>query len=61
MTYEQAKTVISRIGFGMQKKVLACTEALEMGVKEAIIASGEMENPISASMAHENCTVITRN
>jgi acetylglutamate/LysW-gamma-L-alpha-aminoadipate kinase len=61
MTYEQAKTVISRIGFGMQKKVLACTEALEMGVKEAIIASGQIENPISASIAHENCTVITHN
>jgi acetylglutamate/LysW-gamma-L-alpha-aminoadipate kinase len=61
MTYEQAKTVTSRIGFGMQKKVLACTEALEMGVKQAIIASGQIENPISASMAHHNCTVITHN
>jgi [amino group carrier protein]-L-2-aminoadipate 6-kinase len=61
MTYEQAKPVISRIGFGMQKKVLACTEALEMGVKEAIIASGQIENPISASMVHYNCTVITPN
>jgi [amino group carrier protein]-L-2-aminoadipate 6-kinase len=61
MTHEQAKTVISRIGFGMQKKVLACTEALEMGVKEAVIASGRIENPISASMAHYNCTVISPN
>ena len=61
MTYEQAKTVIPRIGFGMQKKVLACTEALEMGVKQAIIASGQTENPISASMTHYNCTVITHN
>src|SRR5918993_46872 len=29
MTYEQAKTAISKIGFGMQKKVIACIEALE--------------------------------
>ena len=45
----------------MQKKVLACTEAMEMGVKEAIIASGKIENPISESMAHYNCTVIQYN
>ena len=61
MTYEQAKMAISKIGFGMQKKVIACIEALEMGVREAIIASGQVENPISASIAHYNCTVITPN
>jgi acetylglutamate/LysW-gamma-L-alpha-aminoadipate kinase len=61
MTYDQAKTAISKIGFGMQKKVIACIEALEMGVREAIIASGQVENPISASIAHYNCTVITPN
>ena len=61
MTYEQAKMAISKIGFGMQKKVIACIEALEMGVGEAIIASGKVENPVSASIAHHNCTVITPN
>ena len=61
MTYEQAKKAIPKIGFGMQKKVFACIEALEMGVKEAIIASGQVENPISASISHYNCTVITPN
>jgi [amino group carrier protein]-L-2-aminoadipate 6-kinase len=61
MTYEQAKMAISKIGFGMQKKVIACIEALEMGVGEAIIASGKVENPVSASIAHYNCTVITPN
>jgi acetylglutamate/LysW-gamma-L-alpha-aminoadipate kinase len=59
MTLEQAKAALPRIGFGMEKKVLACTEALEMGVKEAIIASGQVETPISAAIAHSNCTVIT--
>ncbi|HXV46439.1 MAG TPA: [LysW]-aminoadipate/[LysW]-glutamate kinase [Nitrososphaera sp.] len=59
MTLEQAKAALPKIGFGMEKKVLACTEALEMGVKEAIIASGQVENPISSAIAHSNCTVIT--
>ena len=59
MTLEQAKAALPKIGFGMEKKVLACTEALEMGVKEAIIASGLVENPVSSAIAHTNCTVIT--
>jgi len=59
MTLEQAKAALPKIGFGMEKKVLACTEALEMGVKEAIIASGQVESPVSSAIAHSNCTVIT--
>jgi acetylglutamate/LysW-gamma-L-alpha-aminoadipate kinase len=59
LTLEQAKETLPKIGFGMEKKVLACTEALEMGVKEAIIASGQVDNPVSSAMAHSNCTVIT--
>ena len=59
MTLEQAKDALPKIGFGMEKKVLACTEAIDMGVKEAIIASGQVDNPISAALAHSNCTVIT--
>ena len=45
----------------MEKKIIACTEAVEMGVKEAIIASGQVENPISSAMEHNNCTVISSN
>jgi acetylglutamate/LysW-gamma-L-alpha-aminoadipate kinase len=59
LTLEQAKEALPKIGFGMEKKVLACTEALEMGVKEAIIASGQVDNPVSSAIAHQNCTVIT--
>jgi [amino group carrier protein]-L-2-aminoadipate 6-kinase len=59
MTLDQAKAALPKIGFGMEKKVLACTEALEMGVKEAIIASGQVDNPISSAIVHSNCTVIT--
>jgi acetylglutamate/LysW-gamma-L-alpha-aminoadipate kinase len=59
LTLEQARQALPKIGFGMEKKVLACTEALEMGVKEAIIASGQVDRPISSAIAHTNCTVIT--
>lgn len=58
LTLEQAKETLPKIGFGMEKKVLACTEALEMGVKEAIIASGQVDKPVSSAIAHSNCTVI---
>ena len=59
MTLDQAKIALPKIGYGMEKKIIACTEAIEMGVKESIIASGQVENPISSAIDHNNCTVIT--
>jgi len=59
MTVDQAKIALPKIGYGMEKKIIACTEAIEMGVKESIIASGQVENPISSAIEHNNCTVIT--
>ncbi|MDQ3808268.1 MAG: [LysW]-aminoadipate/[LysW]-glutamate kinase [Thermoproteota archaeon] len=61
LTIDQAKAALPKIGSGMDKKVLASIEALEMGVKEAIIASGQVENPLSAAIEHRNCTVIVPN
>ncbi len=58
LTLDEAKRMLPRIGHGMEKKVLACTEALSMGVREAIIASGKVENPINKALNHTNCTVI---
>lgn len=59
LTVSEAKEMLPKIGFGMEKKVLACTEAVSMGVKEAIIASGQVSNPISSALKHDNCTVIS--
>lgn len=59
LTVSEAKEMLPKIGFGMEKKVLACTEAVSMGVKEAIIASGQVSNPISSALKHVNCTVIS--
>ena len=44
------KTLLPKIGPGMEKKVLACTEALTMGVKKSIIASGSVKNPIMSAL-----------
>jgi acetylglutamate/LysW-gamma-L-alpha-aminoadipate kinase len=60
MTLQQAKDVLPRIGYGMEKKVLAAIEALQMGVNEAVIASGQVEEPFSKAIVHNNCTVITQ-
>lgn len=59
LTVSEAKEMLPKIGFGMEKKVLACTESVSMGVKEAIIASGQVANPISSALKHDNCTVIS--
>ena len=58
LTLVKAKEILPQIGFEMQKKILAATEALEMGVKEALIANGQRENPISSAIQHHTCTVI---
>jgi len=60
LSLAEAKELLPKIGFGMEKKILAATEALEMGVKQALIANGQKENPISAAIANKNCTVITK-
>jgi len=60
LTLVDAKEIRPKIGPGMEKKILAATEALDMGVKEAIIANGQRENPISSAIAHDNCTVIQK-
>ncbi len=60
LTLEEAKELRPKISFGMEKKILAATEALDMGVKEAIIANGQRVNPISSAISHDNCTVIQK-
>ena len=60
LTNAEAKEIRPKVGFGMEKKILAATEALDMGVTEALIGNGQRENPISSAIAHTKCTVITK-
>ena len=59
LTASQAKEALPKIGFGMEKKILASTEALMLGAKEVIISSGKVSNPITSAIFHEDCTVIS--
>lgn len=59
LTPAEAKSNLPKIGFGMQKKVMAAVEAVEGGVGEAIICSGTRDGPLTKAMAHDGCTVIS--
>jgi [amino group carrier protein]-L-2-aminoadipate/L-glutamate 6-kinase len=59
LTASQAKEALPKIGFGMEKKILASTEALMLGAKEVIISSGKVSNPITSAIDHIDCTVIS--
>lgn len=54
-----AEKLLTKMGAGMDKKVLASIEALKMGVGETIIAPGFVENPIIEGINHSKGTVIT--
>ena len=60
LTLDEATKLLPKIGPGMEKKVLASTEALTLGVKKIIIASGSVKNPLLSALSHNNCTVIVK-
>jgi acetylglutamate/LysW-gamma-L-alpha-aminoadipate kinase len=60
LTSPEAATILPRVGFGMQRKVMAAADAVESGVKEAVICSGTRISPLAKALAHDTCTVITR-
>jgi acetylglutamate/LysW-gamma-L-alpha-aminoadipate kinase len=59
LTVSQAKEHLPKIGFGMEKKILASTEALLLGAKEVIISSGRVSHPITCAIKHDDCTVVS--
>jgi acetylglutamate/LysW-gamma-L-alpha-aminoadipate kinase len=60
LTLDEANRLLPKIGPGMEKKILASIEALTLGVKKTIIASGSVKNPILSALSHDNCTVIMK-
>jgi acetylglutamate/LysW-gamma-L-alpha-aminoadipate kinase len=58
LTPAEATSQLSKVGFGMQKKVMAAVEAVQGGVKEAIICSGKRSSPLNKALSHDKCTVI---
>ena len=59
LSVTEARESITRIGPGMNQKVMAAVEAVEMGSKRSIIASGLKENPIANALSNGG-TVITK-
>lgn len=55
---KEARDLLSKIGPGMNMKLIASIEAIEAGVKEAIIASGLVSMPITSALNRLNGTVI---
>jgi [amino group carrier protein]-L-2-aminoadipate 6-kinase len=51
MQTPEAKEALPRIGSGMDKKVIAAIEAVEMGAKMSVIASGLKENPLKNALS----------
>jgi len=45
---DEVDVLESKIGFGMNRKVLMCIRVLQSGVKESIISSGLIEDPLKA-------------
>lgn len=60
LTTEDARALLPKTGFGMQKKILGGVEAVEAGVGEAIIASGFGPEPLTNALMHNGCTVMAR-
>ena len=59
MTASEASAKLPEVGFGMQKKVMGAVDAVEGGVGEAIICSGNRAAPLSSALSHDACTVIS--
>ena len=59
LSITDAEKLLPKMGSGMDKKVMASIEAIKMGVNEAIIAPGFIENPIIKATNHRIGTVIS--
>jgi acetylglutamate/LysW-gamma-L-alpha-aminoadipate kinase len=58
LSLADAKILLQKIGPGMITKIHAAIEALEMGVREVIIAPGGGDTPISSAMSRSVGTVV---
>lgn len=59
LSVTEARESIPRIGPGMNQKIMAAIEAVEMGSKRSIVASGLKDNPIVSALSNGG-TVITK-
>jgi len=55
----EAKELLEDIGHGMKRKICAAVEALDLGAKEVIIASGLIDRPVTSALSEKRGTVVT--
>jgi [amino group carrier protein]-L-2-aminoadipate 6-kinase len=55
---DEARKLLPAIGSGMDKKVIAAVEAIEMGAKKSIIAPGLEKEPIKNALAENGTTIL---
>jgi len=60
LALDEIEGYIQAVEGGMKKKLLACKEAIELGVKEAVIATIHRDRPIRSALNHLNCTVVSK-
>ncbi len=51
LSVEEARKTLKLVGAGMDKKLLAAAEAVEMGARSAVISSGLVNNPLQNALA----------
>ncbi len=56
---QTSELTLDHVSGGMKTKVLTALESAKGGVKQVVIASGLIENPILKAVNNENCTIIT--
>ena len=57
LTPAEGRSALPRIGPGMDKKIIAAVEAVEMGAKKSVIASGLKEHPLQAALKNEGTVI----
>jgi acetylglutamate/LysW-gamma-L-alpha-aminoadipate kinase len=50
LTAQEAKSILPKIGPGMNRKMIEAVEAVEGGVREILIANGLLENPVKKAL-----------
>lgn len=58
LTATSARALLAKAGHGMITKIYAALEALDLGVREVIIASGVADAPLSSALSGKAGTVI---
>ncbi len=51
LSLQEAKETLKKVGPGMDKKLIACIEAVEKGVQEGIISNGRANAPVERALS----------